>query len=168
MSVERKTCSECGSTRVITRFHKNKDSPDGLHSKCKFCKNKQSKIRYNEELKTPRNKGFNSRANHLKRTYGITIEQYHDLLTKQEFCCAVCGKHESDEKKNLSVDHDHVTGEIRGLLCTMCNYRHVGRHRDSSLMRKIADYLDQGTGWYVPKKKPKKRKKSSKKTLFKK
>jgi len=163
-----KTCSKCEESKPLEDFHKNKDSPDKLHSICKSCKNKQSKERYHSNNKLERPKGFNSRENHLKKTYGITSEQYNQLLEKQEYCCAVCGKHESDEKKRLSVDHNHITGEIRGLLCTMCNYRHVGRHRDSSLLRKIADYLDQGTGWFVPKKDKTRKRKPSRKTLFKK
>jgi hypothetical protein len=57
------------------------------------------------------------------------------------------------------VDHDHFSGEIRGLLCTYCNYRVVGKHRDGELLRRIADYVEQGTGWFVPKKKKTKKRK---------
>lgn len=92
-------------------------------------------------------------------TYGITPEQYSDLMEKQQDCCGVCGKHKSKEKKNFHVDHDHHTGEIRGLLCNYCNRRVIGRLRDPDLFRKAAQYLDKGTGWFVPKKKrPVKRK----------
>jgi hypothetical protein len=44
------------------------------------------------------------------------------------------------------------------LLCRYCNHRLVGRHRDSRLLRRIADYLDVGTGWFVPEKKKRRRK----------
>lgn len=165
---ETKDCANCGATKLLTEYHKNKHGLDGHHSVCRVCKNKQSRERYQLGSKDPRPKGHDHRAHHLRRTYGITTEQYNTLLSKQDHCCAVCGKHESDENKRLSVDHNHFTGEIRGLLCTMCNYRHVGRHKDSSLLRKIADYLDQGTGWYVPKKVKTKKRKPSRKTLLKK
>ena len=59
------------------------------------------------------------RRNNLKRLYGITVEQYEQLLTKQRGVCAVCGKR--NKKIRLHVDHDHVTGKVRGLLCTGCN-----------------------------------------------
>lgn len=161
-----KVCTKCNTEKPHSDYHKNSASPDGFHSVCKACKNAQAANRYRSLNKTGRPKSFDARANHLKRTYGITTEQYDELLKKQNDSCAVCGRHKDSEKKSLSVDHNHKTGEIRGLLCTMCNYRHVGRHRDGELLRKIADYIEQGTGWFVPLKKPKKRK--SRKTLFKK
>lgn len=99
-----------------------------------------------------------ARASHLKRTYGITPEQYDELRVRQDEKCAVCLKHESEFNVRLAVDHDHISGEIRGLLCRYCNHRLVGRHRDASLLRRIADYLEVGTGWFVPKKKKRVRK----------
>jgi Recombination endonuclease VII len=163
-----KECNRCEQTKPLNEFHKNSRSPDKLHSICRTCKNAQAKERYHSPVTEARPVGHDHRANHLRRTYGITLEQYNNLLEKQDYCCAVCGKHQNEEKKRLSVDHNHATGEIRGLLCTMCNYRHVGKHRDSSLLRRIADYLDQGTGWFVPKKDKIRKRKPSRKTLFKK
>lgn len=160
-----KYCHRCDEDKNLDEFHKNKSSPDGLHSICKQCKNTQASKRYRSNDKTGRPKSFDARENHLKRVYGITSAQYEDLLEEQGHSCAVCGKHADLEKKSLSVDHNHATGEIRGLLCTMCNYRHVGRHRDGDFLRKIADYLDKGTGLFVPKRVKRKRK-SPKKTLF--
>lgn len=157
-----KKCSECLEDLSETHFHKNKDSPDGLHSKCKVCKNKKARNYYEnckEGLETPRKVGRNYRDYHLKKTYGISLQQYNELLEKQQHSCAVCGKHADKEKKSLAVDHNHKTGEIRGLLCSHCNYRVVGRWTDGTLLRKVVDYIEQGTGWFVPKKKrPVKRK----------
>lgn len=54
-----------------------------------------------------------------RKTYGITLEQYDEMFRQQGGACAVCG---SVPKKNrLSVDHDHATGKVRGLLCMNCN-----------------------------------------------
>lgn len=86
----------------------------------------------------------------LKHKYGITPGQYEELLATQNNCCAICNKHESEENRRLAVDHNHKTGEIRGLLCTYCNHRIVGKWTDGNLLRKIADYVEQGTGWFVP------------------
>lgn len=108
-------------------------------------------------------KADKQRAYSLKRLYGITLEQYDELLAKQEGKCGVCDKHESEFKVRLAVDHNHVSGEVRGLLCNYCNHRLVGRHRDPALLRKIADYLEGGTGWFVPPKKPRKRRKKGSK-----
>ena len=57
----------------------------------------------------------------MKHKFGITLEQYNEMLVKQDFRCAVCNKHVSKLKKALDVDHNHETGEIRGLLCMNCN-----------------------------------------------
>lgn len=58
----------------------------------------------------------------LKRMFGITLEQYNALLAKQGGVCAICRQPESVERyEYLAVDHDHASGEVRGLLCHNCN-----------------------------------------------
>jgi len=69
------------------------------------------------------------RNRYLLKRFGITDEQYFDLLRAQEGRCAVCKRTASSFKRQLAVDHDHSTGEIRGLLCLYCNRWIVGRHR---------------------------------------
>jgi hypothetical protein len=54
--------------------------------------------------------------------------------------CAICKRHESGFKKRLSVDHNHKSGQVRGLLCYYCNKFLVGRHTIESV-EKILDYL---------------------------
>lgn len=95
------------------------------------------------------------RSLYLIRTYGIDLHQYRDLLAKQDGHCALCPKTAVSEGQALAVDHDHATGEVRGLLCRYCNHRVVGRHRDAELLRRVADYVERHTGWFVPKKKKK-------------
>ena len=97
-----------------------------------------------------------ARAYSLMRLYGITPEQYQELYDRNGGC-NLCGKTEEQEGKGLAVDHNHKTGEVRGVLCGYCNHRVVGRHTDPSLLRRMADYVEQSTGWFVPPK-PKKRK----------
>lgn len=92
----------------------------------------------------------------LRRLYGITPEQYQDLFDKQGGKCGVCGKSPEENGKALAVDHNHKTGEIRGLLCGYCNHRLVGRHTDADLIRAMAEYLERTTGLFVP---PRKRRK---------
>jgi len=97
---------------------------------------------------------LSQRKYNLKYTYGITEEEYNQLLEKQNHRCFVCERHESTFNKKLSVDHDHKTGEIRGLLCTNCNRVVIGRHTDPRLLSRAAEYLSQEfTGWFVPKRK---------------
>lgn len=64
-----------------------------------------------------------ARANRYRRRYGITVAQYETMLQQQGGCCAICGvsKQRVPRLKHFSVDHDHVTGVVRGLLCSGCN-----------------------------------------------
>lgn len=61
------------------------------------------------------------RQNYLKTKYGITLEEYEQMLRNQAGCCGICGTHKSQKERKLAIDHDHTTNEIRGLLCTECN-----------------------------------------------
>ena len=79
------------------------------------------------------------RKNNFKFKYGITLEQYHELLKIQNNVCAICLK--PDKSKNLAVDHCHQSNKIRGLLCSKCNRALGYFHDDPILLTKAADYL---------------------------
>lgn len=118
--------------------------------------------RYNQSFREakaldPEAAKIRARGYAIKRKYGLSLEQYDELLERQNGCCAICERHQSEFKTNLAVDHSHRSFRIRGLLCTACNYRLVARHEDPELLRKIADYLEQGTEWYAPEKKKRKK-----------
>lgn len=152
-----KTCTSCNEEKPLEDFfNRNLKTKDGKNSHCKACEYEQIQNWRKNNVGSLRQ--IERRA-HLKRQFGITVEQYEELLASQNECCAICERHSSEFKTRLAVDHDHVTGRIRGLLCTYCNHRLVGRHRDGGLLRKIADYVEGGTDWYVPEKKKKKKKK---------
>ena len=75
--------------------------------------------------------------------FGITWEQYVALAESQDHKCAICGngQHEKIRARFLDIDHNHETGEIRGLLCSMCN-RGMGLFRDDpALMERAVAYL---------------------------
>lgn len=82
--------------------------------------------RYNEKLKAKRRSTSFGDVHRLKR-YGLTPEDYVELLQKQGGGCALCGSLHSQlsDKRRLSVDHDHGTGRVRGLLCYICNTKVV-------------------------------------------
>ncbi len=148
-------------------YEKNKEEVKARSAKWReenkeaFLEDQKARSRA-RRLADPEGTKRKSREYSLKRKYGITIEQYEELLTKQNRCCAICDRHESVFTVSMAVDHNHKTGEIRGILCTHCNHRLVGRHTEGELLRRIADYVERGTGWIVPPKPKKKRKRSSK------
>jgi hypothetical protein len=81
------------------------------------------------------------REKNLKKWYGITLADYNRMFEEQNGCCLICGVHQSEVKKTFNVDHDHETGEVRGLLCNMCNSG-LGLFRDDpTLVQRALDYL---------------------------
>jgi len=77
----------------------------------------------------------------LKRDFGITPEEYERLLALQGGRCAICERR--PRARRLAVDHDHGTGEVRGLLCTRCNHKLIGAASESAaILRRAARYLE--------------------------
>ncbi len=77
----------------------------------------------------------------LKRFYGINVDEYNELFNQQNGKCKICGRHQSELKKSLSVDHNHLTGNIRGLLCNQCNLI-LGNANDKIIvLEKAIEYL---------------------------
>lgn len=98
-------------------------------------------IRYQKYLEKRAETG---RKNRLMAKYGITEEQYEALSKKQNELCAMCGlpqeKHGTITK--LVVDHNHITGGVRGLLCDSCNLLLGFAKDDVRLLEKAIEYLN--------------------------
>lgn len=73
------------------------------------------------------------------RRYGLSAEQYYAMSEAQDGVCWICSG--ADKKKALSVDHDHKTGKIRGLLCTKCNVALSAFKDDIRLLFRAVTYL---------------------------
>ena len=81
------------------------------------------------------------RNNFRSRLYGMSLSQYQALLAEQGGRCAICGGMSSG--RALSVDHDHLTGRIRALLCNGCNAGIAQFRHDPALLAKAIDYLER-------------------------
>lgn len=78
---------------------------------------------------------------YLRRTYGMTLEDYDRRVVEQNGVCAICRRPPASGK--LRVDHDHATNKVRGLLCDNCN-KAIGLLFDDVLrMRAAADYVEK-------------------------
>jgi len=85
---------------------------------------------------------FKKKNRDVKRKYGITIDQYRDMLSQQLSGCSICGKTIIEIGKLLGVDHDHKTKKIRGLLCDKCNLGLGYFNDDIELLTKTIKYLN--------------------------
>ena len=79
----------------------------------------------------------------LKWCWGVTREQYNEMLEKQNHSCYMCKTHISKLDRGLFVDHNHQTKQIRGLLCNSCNAFIGYAHEDIDLLRKLKSYFKE-------------------------
>ncbi len=119
---DRKYCKHCDCTHPNT-------SEFWAGKKRRVCKAQRSKWR----SATPEE----SREYRLRRIYGLSTEEYNAMYVKQEGKCAIC----ACSRPRLHVDHDHITGKVRGLLCNSCNTL-LGVSYDSiSILKCAVEYI---------------------------
>lgn len=127
-----KYCARCDRWLLHEFFGKRKVSRtcvSGLGAYCLVCERK-----YNRELDN-----HEERKGYLRKyRYGLDNDGYESLLTKQGNLCAIC-----QEPKKLLVDHNHKTGQVRGLLCGHCNKVLGFLNEDTSLLEGIKRYLEK-------------------------
>jgi hypothetical protein len=152
-----KQCSKCGEQKPLNQFHRDKSNKDGLYAYCKTCACaktaawKQANPERNKEGQriSRRKRPRVYRNKNLMYSFGISLEQYEQMEAAQGGVCAVCGQPEreihprSGKRRNLAVDHDHNTNQIRGLLCNACN-RGIGLlNDDPEMLRAAIAYLER-------------------------
>ena len=165
MMSETKVCKVCVVEKPLNEFPsfirkprnpnstknvQNKIPPEGrlyYGGTCKKCKNKNR----NNQM---RQKGIENpewrtkRIDHgkwykLESKFGLTKEDYHNLLEEQNNCCAICGAINNGKYGYFSVDHCHQTNMVRGLLCSECNLG-LGKFKDNpTFFYRAASYLNK-------------------------
>ncbi len=131
-----KLCPSCKTTKPETDFARRRSGRIGhLASYCKTCSADHNRKR--RKLDPDRARKI-ERASKLKGAFGISILEYESILSSQNGVCAICKSASPDRfHKNLSVDHCHKTGVVRGLLCTNCNTG-LGRFKDDTKLLEAA------------------------------
>ena len=142
-----KQCNKCHISKKLNEFNKDKSTCDGYYRACKPCAkqipankkentSRRAKVYYQQDKQ--RAKGYN-----LTRLYGITLEEYNQMLIMQNNCCAIC-KQQFDNNTRATtpcVDHSHSSGNIRALLCGHCN-KAIGLLReDTTIFESAIKYL---------------------------
>lgn len=132
---DQKICSACRQNLPLASFDKNRSAKDGLSNQCHACMaeaRRRSKEAHPEE----------HRARHAKNRYGLGLAEYAAMVADTGGKCPVCGEVPRPPFKGFDVDHDHQTGHIRGLLCRGCNLALGGARDNSTILRALADYID--------------------------
>lgn len=138
-----KQCSYCRKQRPLDDFYHQKESPDSRQPNCKECSYK--KLKEYKATDRGNDRIALARMRFKLAQYGLTQESYEALFDAQKGVCAICARPETatwrGTVRNLAVDHDHITGRVRGLLCIACN-QGIGHLRDDpALLENAASYL---------------------------
>lgn len=135
MPPERKFCPSCRTEKPRDCFGLRRCNPRWLRGQCRDCESKYSRKAYDPE----RGK-INNRRGSLKRR-NASHEWYESKFREQREVCAICAN--LPPRRKLAIDHDHLTGEKRGLLCDRCNIG-LGYFKDSpKMLETAAAYLRQ-------------------------
>lgn len=141
-----KQCTKCNQTKQLNDFHKVNKQTEKRRSICKLCHNATYRNNYQKNPeKYKRYTNSKMYRSELKRkanlkTYGLTVEQYEEMLQHQNNVCAICLENCTSGKR-LAVDHCHITGRVRQLLCRRCN-QSIGKFNDDPiLLQKAVNYL---------------------------
>lgn len=164
-----KYCGSCQDQKTLDKFGNNKSTKDGKQAYCRQCRaeiqrlspekqkerTKKYKIRNRDKIlergriyaakrreESKEHVYFMNRRSALKKNYGMTLEEYNDMLESQNGVCKICcGLNTHSNRGNLYVDHCHSTGKVRGLLCNYCNSG-LGNARDRiDILEKMIIYL---------------------------
>jgi hypothetical protein len=158
-----KRCKVCAQSKPLTEFYAAAGTRDGYRLECKACNLAARAAKYRENPHRAREraaqwqrdnpeqyqarqreyvesgkKSIANRKSHLKRKYGLTLEAFEALLASQGGGCAICGRTDAD-----NVDHDHGTGQVRGILCFKCNVAIGLVDEDPDRAHAAAAYLDR-------------------------
>lgn len=164
IETESKVCSTCKRRLPLTEFHRRSGAPDGLMYRCKDCRNDAYNKRYANDPEFRERRRRHNRTQYKRDAvtktrrrsrglamYGLTEEDFNTLAAAQGGVCAICkqppyGGRKDGFKTRLSVDHDHATRKIRGLLCDPCNIG-LGVFKDSPELLAVAiAYLERNRG----------------------
>ena len=146
-SFQTSECSDCKRNLLPEEYYWHKRGHKHNRA-CKACyqiKRRAYQINYMATIgRAKANARYcpEKRSQSIVKSYGLTLEKYDQILAAQKGGCAICHSKTAKTKRNgrFCVDHDHATGEVRGLLCAPCN-------RGIGLLQDNAEILDAGAAY---------------------
>lgn len=148
MEIRRKVCRICKEEKdenlFVPIYKKKKDNSMTYRNECKVCFNKMRERARQLNPTEARIKANKKRwsTKRLKK-YGISSETYNGLSESQNEKCKICGGDNSHIRRSLAIDHNHDTGEIRGLLCNRCNTTLGHIKEDIQLLENMIAYIKE-------------------------
>lgn len=148
-----KRCGRCKEWKVHAEFSRSRQNPDGLNSYCRPCDYQYKRAWAKKDATKAR---AQARKNHLRSTYGITVEQQDAMLEAQGHRCLICGTKFDDIKPRVpggpryTIDHCHDSKKVRGLLCGPCNLGLGNFKDDLGRLREAIEYLKSQEETEVP------------------
>lgn len=97
-----------------------------------------------EKVRNQRRKNY--RKYDLKKHYNLTPDDWDNLFVDQRCRCAICGISDPGGHGHWNTDHDHSTGQVRGILCCACNITLGYARDDPKLLKAMAKYLEKSRG----------------------
>jgi hypothetical protein len=142
----KKYCPSCKQTLSVKLFGVDNRDKNGLMVNCKTCEHLRRK-QYNPT--GAKNNAERKQRDHyfrmasIKTSYGLTEVDFQDMMNQQKGCCEICSKDFSELSTRASIDHDHDTNKVRGLLCPRCNTLLGTIESNEDLLHKVVEYKDK-------------------------
>ena len=137
-----KKCLGCQLFKNLNEFSSDKSRKDSLDKYCKICSRKKvSDWRFRNPTKVKKYNKTYVKNFFLKKFYNISLNDYYVLRKKQSNKCAICKIRQSKLQRLFSVDHDHKTSIVRGLLCAKCNILLGNCNENPEILKSAIDYL---------------------------
>jgi hypothetical protein len=171
--MNKRTCPQCNVEKEVCfeNFYRSKQTKDGYRSWCKDCfkaagrkydqenpeqlyrrviksrnRSEESKKAHSDRsVKWARENPLKTRDTCVARTFNVPKGWLTERNQQVNGCCEICGvaQHSEEHPKWLCVDHNHTTGEPRGLLCSNCNLG-IGQFKErTDLMLEAIKYLNE-------------------------
>lgn len=112
MEVDTRLCPRCGVVKPLVQFTRDRSKKSGYHGLCKRC----NYLRLKDKLGSEHYRRYRKEWE-LQHRYGLTGIAYAQKVSNQDGRCLICRL----QSERLVVDHNHTTGQVRGLLCVSCN-----------------------------------------------